>query len=349
MPQGLQLIPLMTLLLAACSGPISAFLPMAPNRPPLVTADPLATPTGTPFSPLQPTATQPAATPTPLPSPTPANPWGEFPGPTDPSAIEIPPPMPRVPLHEGTINVLLLGSDQRPNSAGHRTDTMIVVSLDPSAGTATLISFPRDLYVYIPGWRVDRINVADGRGGPELAMMTILYNFGIPIHYWARMNYLTFVNAIDTLGGIEVQVTGYLNDECGGTYYEYSPGTYYMDGWTAMCYVRMRKRSSDFDRLRRQQEVLRAIFSKVLSIQGLARLPQLYSQFKGMVETNMPVEAMLPIVPLAARIGADPARIRQFSVTPSMTTAWRVPYSGAAVLLPKREAIQAMLSEAFPP
>src|SRR4030042_1452418 len=102
-------------------------------------------------------------------------------GPAGPSAIEIAPPMPLVPMGKGTVNLALLGSDIRPNDGGWRTDTILIVSLDPSAGRARVVAIPRDLYVYIPGWRVDRINVADVHGGFEILAQTILYNFGIPI------------------------------------------------------------------------------------------------------------------------------------------------------------------------
>ena len=65
-------------------------------------------------------------------------------------------------MPDNVVNLILLGSDQRPYEGGHRTDTMSILSLDPNNGKATLISIPRDLYVYIPGWRVDRINTAQG-------------------------------------------------------------------------------------------------------------------------------------------------------------------------------------------
>ena len=88
---------------------------------------------------------------------------------------------------EEVINVIFLGSDQRSNSYGHRTDTIMLLSFDLEEGTVTLMSIPRDLYVFIPGWRVDRINTADARGGPERVQETILYNFGIEVDHWARI------------------------------------------------------------------------------------------------------------------------------------------------------------------
>lgn len=340
-------------ILASCSWIPGAIIPggSAPIGP-LVTADPNATSTATPFIPLLPTSTAtalPTSTPTPLPSPTSENPWGDFPGPVEPSAIEIPRPMPRIDFPEDVVNIIILGSDYRPDRTGSRSDTIIVLSLDPGAGTATMISIPRDFYVYLPGWRVDRINTADPRGGPEMVKNTILYNLGIEIDYWVRVYFSGFVNAVDLLGGIYVYVGSYVEDQCGSTIYKYSPGLYAMDGYTALCYVRMRKMTSDFDRLRRQQEVVKALFNRVLNLDGLSRVPQLYDQFDSLAQTDMKLDDILPLVPLAATIASDSSRIQTYSINYDMVTMWRVPYSGASVLLPKWDAVKDMLQEAFGP
>jgi anionic cell wall polymer biosynthesis LytR-Cps2A-Psr (LCP) family protein len=120
-----------------------------------------------------------------------------------------------------------------------------------------------------------------------------------------------------------------------------------MDGFTALCYVRMRHVTGDFDRMRRQQEVVLAIFDRVLSLDGLSRTPELYTQFRSMVETDMELDDILPLLPLAAKLSSDPGQIQRYEVGPSMGSLWRVPYSGASVILPEWEAIEAMLHEAF--
>lgn len=335
-------------LLSACLGSVTEVPVDTP--PPTLTEELPAPWSATPFTPDLPTETPvptPTATITPLPTVTPLDPWGDFPAPIRPSPVEIPPPMPRINFSPNTVNVILLGSDQRPYTGGYRTDTMMILSLDPDAEEVTLISMPRDLYVYIPGWKIDRINTADVRGGFEMTQLTILYNFGIEIDYWARVNFSGFQNAINTLGGITVQSTGYLNDECGGIHWRYGPGSYHMDGFTALCYVRMRKTSSDFDRLRRQQEVAQAIFNRITSMDGLSHVPELYSQFGQIVQTDIPLEKVTSLVPLAITVSSDPSQIQRFTLDTTMAVPWRVPYSGAAVLLPNRAAIQKMLTEAF--
>ncbi len=335
----------------AVSGCGAGFLGGAPPGV-LVTQNPLATITPTPFLPLAPTGTPlppPLASATPTLLPTSVDPWGDFPGPSEPSAIDIPRPAPEIPFGPDVVNILLLGSDQRPYEGGHRTDTIIIVSLDPGAQTVTMLSIPRDLYVYIPGWRIDRINVADVRGGPEMIKQTILYNFGIPIHRWARVNFYGFVTAVDLLGGIDVQITGYLSDNCQHTPLYYTPGTVrHMDGTFALCYVRQRETTGDLDRLRRAQEVMRAFFDRVVSLDGLSRVPELYSQFGSLVEMDVTVGDLLALIPLATTVSGDSGAIRQFAITGNMVTLWRVPSSGASVLLPVQDAILALLNQAFP-
>jgi LCP family protein required for cell wall assembly len=274
--------------------------------------------------------------------------WGNFPGPSEDSPIDILPPVDPIAFAADTVNVILLGTDHRSDTGSYRTDTIIIASLNPSKGTGTLLSIPRDLYVYIPGWRIQRINTAEPHGKFEMISDTILYNFGIPLHHWVKVKFWGLTDAIDLLGGIDVLSTGYLNDECGGVNYDYDPGnTYAMDGFTALCYVRMRKRSSDFDRLRRSQEVVSAMFSKVISLDGLDKVPEFFTLFNDTFETDMAIEDLLPLIPLAASLALNPDDVSLYRIEQNMTDAFRVPITGAAVLLPKRDLIDAMLQEAF--
>lgn len=345
---------LMALLLAAASGvactlsvpgflaqpsPTQAFAPYVPATWTL-TPTHAFTPTPTPTETITPTPTQ---------TPTPVDPWETFAAPTLPSAIDVPRPMPVIEQPESVVNIVIIGTDSRVNEGIARSDTLMVASLDKASGTVTLLSIPRDLYVYIPGWKVDRINTADVHGREELVKTTILYNFGLRTDHYIRVGFSGFIQAIDLLGGIDVNVTASLNDRCGRNQYHYSPGVYHMDGFTALCYVRMRYASSDFDRLRREQEVLRAIFAKAFSLYGLTKVPELFANFGSMVQTDLSVADALPLTPLAGAIATDSSRIHLYRVDQTMVTSYRVPSTGAAVLLPNREAISAMLQAAFGP
>jgi LCP family protein required for cell wall assembly len=337
---------------SACGSALTGIIPGAAQaHGPLVTVDPLAAATGTPFPPQPPTGTPlptSTATATPLATATAVEPWGSYAAPVEPSAIEVPRQAPVIPFADDVVNIAILGSDARPLTGGHRTDTIMIASLDPTRGTVTLLSFPRDLYVFIPGWRVDRINVADGRGGPDLVEQVLLYNFGIPIDFWVRMEFGGFQSLINSLGGVDVNIGRYYSDECGGGWMTFRPGVRHMDGFTALCYARMRKAASDYDRLRRQQELVLAIFDKGVSLDALSRLPELYNEFISMVDTNAGLPDLLSLLPLATQVAGDATRIRRFAVDTTMATGWRVPSSGASVQLPNYDAIQSMLAEAFP-
>ena len=262
--------------------------------------------------------------------------------------MEIPPPVAPINFPKKTVNILLLGTDRRSNWTYYQTDAVMILSLDPKANTATFISIPRDLYVYIPGWRVNRINTAEFKGGFEMIANTVLYNLGISVDHWIKVEYHRLSEAIDILGGIDVRSTGRVKDMCEGISYEYEPDVvYHLDGFDAMCYVRMRMKSSDFDRLRRQQDVFLAIFEKFISIDGFMKVPQLYSTFRQMVETDMALDDILPLIPLGTKLAIDTSNIRFFNIDYTMVENWRTPQSRAAVLLPKRELIQSMLEEAF--
>jgi polyisoprenyl-teichoic acid--peptidoglycan teichoic acid transferase len=344
----ISLICISSLLLSGCS--LAGMIPSFGQPDRRVAAAALGTATPTPFKPSGVLVTEEPpihlAPDQPTEENIPQDPWGFFPAPSEVSAIEIPPPMPEIQLSDRAVTFVLLGTDQR-GGGGYRTDTMMIVVVDPAQDSVTALSVLRDLYVYIPGWKVERINTADPRGGEEMLRNTILYNFGIPVDYWIRMNFNGFVTAIDRLGGIDVEVTGYLYDEYGGIWYNYGPGTYHMNGVQALGYVRMRKNSSDFDRLRRQQEVVSAIFKKVVTLDGLSRIPDLYEQFNVLFQTNIGLAEILPLIPMASKVASGSADLQAHALTENEVSSWTVPYSGAAVLLPKRDAMIGFLSGIF--
>jgi LCP family protein required for cell wall assembly len=347
---------LSALLLFACNliapGGIGLFFS---GGQPLVVAAANATLTPTPFQPLQPT---PVITPTIHPrslgeeSPvsTGSNSgraWGSYPGPSAPAAIAIPPPMGLFDQPEGQTNILLMGSDQRPDTGGFRTDVLLLLTLNPSEGTVNLTSFPRDLFVYIPGWTMERVNTAQARGGFELTALTFEYNFGVRPDHWALINFSGFTTIINALGGINVQVAQPLSDqrEGYGTYYV-PAGTVHMDGSTALWYVRSRYTSSDFDRTRRQQEVIQAVFFRLMSLDGVTKAPQLYQQYQQAILTDMSLDDIIPLLSLATKL-ADGGEINRYAIGPGQVTSWVNPLNGAQVLLPNRTAVREIMQQAL--
>jgi LCP family protein required for cell wall assembly len=302
------------------------------------------TPTPTPFLPTfsDEAADQPVSGPVSQPSIYAAN----FPPPSAASDIAIPNPVGRQDQPEGQINILIMGSDQRPDDGGFRTDVILLLTLNPSGGSSSLTSFPRDLYVYEPGWRVDRINAAFGHGDFQMMADTMEYNFGVRPDHYVLVNFEGFKTIIDALGGITVEVAQALSDERDGPGdFSVPSGPVNMDGDTALWYVRSRGTSSDFDRTRREQEVLEAVFWKLLSLDAITKAPELYEQYKQTVITDIGFADILPLLPLAVDLGSS-GNIHRYAVGPEQVDSYTTS-GGAAVLLPKYDVILEIMRQAL--
>ena len=244
------------------------------------------------------------------------------------------------------VQILVLGSDRRAG-VGFRTDTIILVTINPKHNIVTAVSFPRDLYVNIPGHGMNRINVAMALGGFNLLANTFFENFQVRPDYYILTDLSGFVGIINSLGRIHVNVAQRLSDKCDlpeavNGYCVINPGMINMNGETALWYIRSRYTTSDFDRLRRSQEVMESIFNRMLSLDVVVKAPELYNQFRNSVETNMPMDTILAFVLLAPHI-----EIRKYMIGSSETTPFRVPESGAQVLIPNEIAIQNKLIKAI--
>ncbi|GAB4578325.1 MAG: LCP family protein [Anaerolineales bacterium] len=263
-----------------------------------------------------------------------------FPPPLVQPSIPLPSLADVLPVPAGTVNLLLLGSDERSPFDGVRTDTILFVSFHPKGETVSIISFPRDLYVYIPGWTVRRINEAYQHGGFELLADTFDYNFGLRPEYYLLVNFEAFQQAVDSLGGIDVQVGEALAEGD----YEVHPGLVHMDGEMALWYVRSRYTTSDFERMTRQQEVLMAIFQRLISVDALKKIPQMYTLYEESVQTNISLQNTLAWSNVAKHIADDPANLQTLTLGREYVTPFRTP-AGAQVLLPERALILAALRE----
>ncbi|MEJ7750246.1 MAG: LCP family protein [Thermoleophilaceae bacterium] len=160
--------------------------------------------------------------------------------------------------------IMLLGSDRRPDNAtdggagtGARSDTIILVRLDPNRGTA-LMSLPRDLKVEIPGQGTDKINAAYDLGGPKLTLQTVKRLTGLSVNHVINVDFNGFRKAVDALGCIYVDIDRrYFNDSADFAYINIYPGYQKLCGEEALEYARFRHEDTDLVRSARQQEVLR--------------------------------------------------------------------------------------------
>ncbi len=253
------------------------------------------------------------------------------------------------------VNFLLLGLDRRPGEEACRADTIMVASLEPLTKKAVLLSIPRDLWVSIPGYGEGRINTAhflgelEGSGGPQLTAQTIGANFGIPIHHYVSLDFEGFKKAIEIMGGVEVEVPlpiqdDQFPDENYGYQSIYIPaGRQLMDGERLLQYVRTRHGNGDFDRMRRQQQVLRALAEKALHL-DLRRLPQLLATLRDALSTDLEPLEVLALANLARDIGLEGVEMR--AIDESLTTPFTT-WDGAQILLPDKAGIQALLQELF--
>lgn len=258
------------------------------------------------------------------------------------------------------VNFLLIGADTaNANNAG-RTDVLTMVSVNRTASTVSMLSLPRDLYVYIPGYGVHRINTAYGWGetnlgegqGPQLLMETIRYNLGFEIDYYARVDFDGFRQIIDDLGGAEVAVDCSIQDwrlaapdldpalEESWEMFTLPVGMHLMDGDLALWYARSRRTSSDFDRGRRHQALLRALWRRIRGLNLVEQVADVWPQVLETVETNLTLEDMLGFAPLA--LSLDTSRIASYVFQPNVEVRfWRSP-EGSSVLAPNRETIAAL-------
>jgi LCP family protein required for cell wall assembly len=226
------------------------------------------------------------------------------------------------------VTVLVMGLDYGDWSADRegpsRTDTMILLTMDPLTKTAGVLNIPRDLWVNIPGFENARINTAYylgeanqmPGGGPGLAIKTVEGLLGIPINYYAQVDFYAFVRFVDIIGGVVVNVDQEIKiDPIGeGNTIVLTPGEHRLYGAEALAYARARyTEGGDFDRARRQQEVMleirRRIFKSSQFPVLLSRAPEIYQELSGGIRTNMSFDEAIQLALVAKDISKDVIRM----------------------------------------
>lgn len=225
----------------------------------------------------------------------------------------------------GRVTILLLGLDYRDWSASEpasRSDTMILLTLDPLTKTAGILSIPRDLWVAIPGFQHGKINTAyylgDAYkipgGGPALAVKTVEQFLGVPINYYAQVDFGTFVRFIDEIGGVTVDVPAEITVDLLGkgasTKKKLKPGRQLLPGEWALAYARARyTEGGDFDRAQRQQQVIMAIRERILRFDMLPTLitkaPTLYQELSSGIRTNLTLDEVIKLALLAQSVSGE--------------------------------------------
>jgi LCP family protein required for cell wall assembly len=331
------------------------------SPPPTWTNTPTWTPSPT-YTPRPTSTPTPTQTPTPLPHHRPtAVPVTITITPVMSTAYAVPTAVPRYPISEDALTIALLGSDQRPDWTHWNTDAIQYLVIYPDIPSVTVLSIPRDLYVYIPNYKLSRINTADmigtqdnyDGGGLGLLNQTMLYNLGITADYYVKVNFQGLKGMVDALGGIDVPVHCRIHDywpypDENGEYQiiTLEPGMHHMNGQLALWYARTRKTTSVFDREVRQQQVLEGLWHAAKAADIFSMLPAMWEQYGYMIQTDLDWGTILKLGALAARIeGTD---VRLINIDASQVKSYVTP-QGGYVFLPKWEEISQTIDQVMLP
>ena len=196
------------------------------------------------------------------------------------------------------INILLIGQDRRSHEGRSRSDTIILVTVNKPAGTLTLTSFMRDMYVPIPGRDDNRINVPYAVGGMNLLDATLKRNFGVNVDANVVVDFYGFIDMVDLMGGVEIELTekeaDYMNrnfswdvDDGLDDEWNLTAGVQQLNGSQALSYARMRKvGNSDYERTERQRRVIAKLIEKAKSL-SVAELNLMMQHALPLITTDM--------------------------------------------------------------
>jgi polyisoprenyl-teichoic acid--peptidoglycan teichoic acid transferase len=264
----------------------------------------------------------------------------------------------------GRVTVLLLGLDYRDweaNQEASRSDTMILLTLDPQTKTAGIMSIPRDLWVNIPGFEHARINTAyylgDAYqlpgGGPALAVKTVEQFIGVPINYYAQIDFGAFVRFIDEIGGVQIDVPAPITIDILGTgaktKKKLKAGIQTLPGDWALAYARNRyTENGDFDRAARQQQVIMGIRDQVLQVKTLPKLiskaPALYEELASGIRTNLSLDDVIRLALLAQSVPEQ--SIKRGIINKDNVFFGETP-DGQSILIPIPDDIQNLVDDIF--
>ena len=268
-------------------------------------------------------------------------PWPTFAEPNRASATQVPPAVNPLELDKDVRVWLLLGTELEAPNAG-RTDAIHLIFINERLSKASVVSVPGNLFVYLPGHNMQRINSAYALGGMPLLRDTLAYNFGIRPDRFVLAHKEEVSWLVDDLGGIEVSVLFAIRDDCDGL----PAGLHHMDGNKTLCYVSYLKDGDEVDRTYRQQQVLQLLFTKLVQDGRLANLPAMYLSYHDKMETDISLADFLQRIPLALRLG-DPQRISYFVIGWENASLWELPdHTKTRVLLPDLEAMAKTFAQA---
>ncbi len=312
--------------IAGCT--LNAATPIAATSPAAPSASSTASPPSAPFDTMIPPS---------LPTPTTVFATARL----DP-ITPIPAPITSLNIPAETRLLVLLGSDN-PSPFISRTNAIMLAFYNPRLAKVALLSLPPEMFVYIPGFTMQRLNTAYAVGGFRMLADTIEYNIGIRPDDYAVVHVYDFAWFIEELNGLDVDVFQDYYDDCGGI----PAGSVHMQGGDVLCYVSFRDGWDIRDQAERQQQVVWKLFSRLVQGGKLTDLDDIYLTYKAAVESSLSLPTMLANIPLALRLGqAD--RFGFFQPTFDMFIPWDIPGDvKTTVLLPRGNRLLSMVQEAL--
>lgn len=292
-----------------------------------------------------------SATPSPIPMPTLEStrevivgrqPRVDFPTPRIPPATAIPAPVSGLTIPDEVRLMVLLGSDNDAPFVS-RTNAVMLAFYHPRLAKVALLSLPPEMFVYIPGYTMQRISVAYAIGGFEMLSDTLEYNLGVRPDQYVLVHQDDFSWFVDELKGLDVDVFRNYYDDCGGI----PAGSVHLSGDDVFCFLSFREGSDIRDQAVRQQQVVFQLFQSMARGGKLIELSELYYTYRNTVDTNLSLPLLLEYVPLGIRLG-QPDRFGFFQFNISDFIPWQLPGEVTpTVLLPRPERILKLVQEAL--
>jgi len=220
-------------------------------------------------------------------------------------------------LSYNRINILIVGCDEIENNG--RADTIVFLSISPKTKDVLILSIPRDTRVEIPERGMDKINHAYAFGGKKLISETVSLFLDVPIHFYAIADFNGFVNIIDELGGVEIDVEKEMHyvDKAGGLDINLYPGKQILNGEKSLQYIRFRHdQLGDLGRIKRQQKLALAVIEKMMNFDSITKIPQISEEMKGYIETDIKVQDAVALANLFKGINQEEFKIETIQAKP---------------------------------
>ncbi len=230
----------------------------------------------------------------------------------------------RVPKEPFT--VLLLGQDNRPGESAARADTIIVARIDPEQDKVWMLSIPRDTRVKIPGHGTEKINAATFYGGPALMVDTVEEFLGIPVNHYMDLEFDGFIQVVDSLGGVWIDVDTEIDDKKASSHGSYTAshideGYQLLDGDHALTFVRSRDfPDADFTRMRHQQAFFKALADQASKFDNVLKIPGMVKDVAQYMSTDMTINEIIDVALALRDMGGSNVQ------TATVMGEWKSPY-----------------------